>query len=91
MMTPIDLLIYSLAVWYLSYILVYEDGLFGVLKRLRALTTSWSPLSCIVCTAVWAAALVYGLSLVFLPAVYVLALAGGALALHGWSGWRYTP
>lgn len=86
-----DLLIYSLAVWYLSYIAVNEDGLFGILKRLRALTASWSPLSCIVCTALWAAALVYVLSLVFMPAVYVLALAGGALMLHGWSGWRYTP
>ena len=83
----IDLLIIGLATWYIAYAVTSTHGPFNVFERIRKVTTLGGLLTCPVCLAFWAALL-----LLLLPMGVVtqaLGLAGGAMILHSWSGWRF--
>lgn len=79
-----DLLILSLATWRLAFLLARESGPKDSLKRLRAL---FHLPECTYCLSVWIAPVLYVVSLTALrPLVWVLAIAGGAIFLHRWTG-----
>lgn len=85
-MSWLDLLILALATWYASRVLTKEAGPWGLLAKLRAVWPR-GPLTCIYCTAPWAAAALwadyrYG----WPPVVWVLAVAGLALMLRSYTG-----
>lgn len=85
LMTWLDWAMLAAAAWRLAYLLVYEEAPWRLAARLRARFPD-SPLQCLYCTSVWAAALLW---LVWhtpaRPLVDVLAISGLALLL-----WRYT-
>lgn len=69
-----NLIIYALAVWRLSRLLVKEDGPYEIFRRLRirsgieyaqfdrdaiASWPDWNPLTCMCCTSVYTAAMLY--------------------------------
>lgn len=82
-----DWLYYAAAAWFLTYAVTKTHGPFGVFEGLRR----WLPLggltSCIICLMVWVA-----LALRLLGASVVVdacAIAGVALWLHSFTGWRH--
>lgn len=78
----------ALATWYVSYALTSTHGPFHAFDRLRVKVPHGGLLSCPVCLAFWAA-----LVLLLLPhgvVIDALALAGLAMLLHGFTGWRYS-
>lgn len=88
-MTAADLLILTLACWRVAYFVTHDDAPFGVMRRIRERVGGG--LTCIVCTSVWASALVYVLWLTVLqPVVIVAAVSGGALMMHRWVGWNFV-
>lgn len=89
-MTPFDLLRLALATWYVAYVVTKSDGPFKVFAFIRQHLPLGGLTTCIICLSVWAAAALY-LLIPFAPGVLdVLAIAGGALMLHAYSGWRYA-
>lgn len=83
----VDLLVSSLAAWYVSYAVTSTYGPFGVFDWLRTHLPHGGLLDCPVCLAFWAA-----LVLLLLPMGIVtqaFAVAGGAMILHGLGGWRF--
>lgn len=88
-MNPLDLAVLSVASWRLAYMLVREDGPWGVFARLRAATTFGGLLDCVYCASVWTAAgmlllwTIGGLAQTF---VYVLALSALGLMAASWTG-----
>lgn len=85
-MNPFDLLILSLATFYLSYAISSTDGPFHVFGWLRTHVPLGGLTACLVCLSPWFAALFYVLLLTPLAvAVYVLAVAGASVLV-----WRYT-
>lgn len=70
-----------LAVYALSWSLVYSDGAWGLLERFRSIkwVDSFGVLNCIVCTAFWVSIVVY-----FLPfeAVFILGMWGAVVVLE---------
>lgn len=83
-----DLLIIALATWYVAYAVTSTHGPFNAFERVRKVTTLGGLLTCPVCLAFWA-----GLILLLAPMGIVtqaLAVAGAAMLLHGFAGWRYT-
>lgn len=98
-MTPTDLIILSLAIWYSAYVVVKLSGPFNVFGRIRAAVdhtkeTAGSAgefINCIYCTSWWIA--VVWLLVWHTPAqplVYPFALAGAALMLHRYTGGMHT-
>lgn len=86
-MTPINLLILSLATFSMAYLLVKEDAPFKLMARLRSVTTFGGLLTCIHCSAMWCAILCYILiSTPLAPIVYVFAIRGGMQFLYRWTG-----
>jgi len=90
-MTPFEFLLFGLAVWRWSYMLVKEDGLFRAVYRFRVLLASLSSeldelLSCIYCTSIWVVGFLLLLRAVSTPAfeviVYVGALSTLAILVH---------
>ena len=83
-MTPLDLLLISLACWYVSYVIAQLDGPYAAFAWLKARA---SVFKCIYCLSPWIAAIWF---LVYLtparPLVYPFALAGAALMLHRYTG-----
>ena len=79
-----DLLILSLATWRFAFLLARETGPQQSIARLRA---RFHLPECVYCLSVWIAPLLY---LVYLtpaaPLVWVLAIAGGAVFLHRYTG-----
>lgn len=81
-----NLLLLSLACWRLTYMLVWEDGPWEVIKRFREWSgivedgtgseNGWSPLGCMYCTSVWVAGI-----LMILPSWVSKLLAISALAI----------
>lgn len=80
---------YALAVWRLSYLLVKEDGPDRLSRRLREHTgieydehdqvysyPDWNPLTCVYCTSLWVAMLLY-----FAPKWLIQILAASAVAV----------
>ncbi len=83
----IDLVLIALATWYVSYAVTSTHGPFKVFEWLRKTLPHGGLLDCPVCLAFWAA-----LILLLVPmgiVVQALALAGGAMLLHSFSGWRF--
>lgn len=83
-----DLILIALATWYVSYSLTSTHGPYNVFSTLRNKLPHGGLLDCPVCLSFWAA-----LILLLVPmgiVVQALALAGGAMLLHGWSGWRFS-
>lgn len=83
----IDLLLIVLATWYVSYALTSTHGPFNFFDTLRKNLPHGGLLDCPVCLAFWAA-----LILLLVPmgiVVQALALAGGAMLLHSFAGWRF--
>lgn len=91
-----NFLIYVLAVFRLTRLLVYEDGPFDVLPRYRAFLAKHSTknvladmllklFSCKYCLGVWVAII-----LLYVPKVVVtgLALSGGQYLLEDYLDWR---
>lgn len=95
----IELVIISLAAWYVAHVVTKESGPLNAFGRVRA----WSrraikqgegapqgsfaeALECIYCMAFWAGALLYAVWALTpaQPLVYVLAIAGGALVADRW-------
>lgn len=92
----IEFLVISMGAWYMAYVVTHLSGPFNVFGRVR----DWSrrnvkditpkgsfaeAIECIYCIAFWAGALLYAVWLTpAQPAVYVLAIAGGALAADRW-------
>lgn len=79
-----DFLLLSLATWRLAFLLAREHGPKHILDRLRAV---FHLPECVYCLSIWLAPLLY---LVYgteaRPVVYVLAIAGGAIFAHRWTG-----
>ncbi len=83
-----DLVIAAFAAWYVAYAVTSTHGPFNVFERIRKITTLGGLLACPVCLAFWAA-----LALLIAPMGVVtqaLAVAGAAMILHSWSGWRFA-
>lgn len=83
------MMIYALATWRLSYLLVREDGPFRLARKLRDTTgiecddvgnvfsyPDWNPLHCVYCTSVWVA-----IALHFVPSWFREMLAASAVAV----------
>lgn len=79
-MTPISgdvFALYVFAVWRLSYMLVYEDGAFGIADRLRALSNHvglGGLFSCVWCVSVWLSGLMLLTHALAPSAAYIVAL-----------------
>ena len=89
-MTPLDLLLLSVATFYSAYALTTLAGPFHVFTTIREHLPLGGLTECIYCASPWLAALLY---LIWLtparPLVEVLALAGAGLMLGSFSGaWR---
>lgn len=82
-------ILYALATWRISNILVKEEGPFELASKLREYTgietnsvgvvlsyPPWNPLSCVLCTSVWVAAL-----LRWCPSVHGIFAASGVAVL----------
>lgn len=85
-MTPFDLLRLILATWWIAYALSNTDGLFKSFKWTREHMPLGGLTACIICLAPW-----FALILILLNVEIVLnvfAVAGGAVLLHGYTGWR---
>lgn len=84
----LDLVESGLATWRLSYLLVHEEGPWGLAKKLRSATgiqeingkafswPDWTPLACIYCTSVWV-----GFAMLVVPSPIRRALVSSALAI----------
>jgi len=85
-MQPLDLLIISLAAFYLAYAISSTDGPFSVFVWLRAHVALGGLTKCLVCLSPWLAAVFYLIQQT--PAawiVWIFAAAGASVLL-----WRYT-
>lgn len=88
-MTLTDLLTIAAAVWYVSYVITSSDGPFDVFKHLRTRLPLGGLTACIICTSIWVA-IVFTLA----PIGWITqaaAVAGIALWVHNYSGWKYNP
>lgn len=95
---PTLLIVYALAVWRLSSLLVDEMGPLGVFDLIRRLANKLrlgGAFSCVWCMSVWVAALVV-LAHVLAPAAafygaLVLALSAGAVVIQEVVSWLVQP
>lgn len=85
-MSTLNLALIALATWYLSYCISLKDGPFRIFVHLRTVLPLGGLTACIVCLSVWIAIGMYLLSLVFLPAVEIIGMAGAAILLHRFTG-----
>ena len=86
-MTLFDLLIRALACWYVAHAVTSTHGPFGIFHTLRTGLPLGGLTSCPVCLAFWV-----GLLLLLVPdgvVLHALAVAGAAMLLHGYTGWRF--
>ena len=86
-MTPLELLILSIATWRLARLLAAEAGPGQILTKLRERFPLGGVFDCVYCVSIWMAIAVY-LAWLYLPPeiVYVTALSGGAMLLHRYTG-----
>lgn len=87
-MSITDIILVSLACWYMSYSVVKLSGPFGAFTWLR---TKGELFTCIYCVSLYVA---IGFALIWLtparPLVYPFALAGLALQMHRFTGGMLT-
>lgn len=76
-----------LATWYLAYSFTSTSGPFNVFKNIREQFPLGGLTNCIICLSPYIA---LGLMLTkpFKIVLNVFAVAGGAVLLHGYTGWR---
>jgi len=85
-MSPLNLLILSLATFYAAYAVSSTHGPWRVFEWLRTHLPLGGLMACLVCLSPWLAALFYVLLLTPLAVIaYVLAVGGASVLL-----WRYT-
>lgn len=82
-----NLIIYSLAVWYVAYAVTSTHGIGGSFDWMRKNLPHGGLLDCPVCLALWVAILFSLLPFGIL--ISALAIAGGAMILHGIANWRF--
>lgn len=86
-MSPLNLILLSLATWYLAWVLTSKAGPWSIFERFRKRVRLGGLTSCMPCFSFWIALALY---IVFLtsaqPLVYVLAFAGGANLMHRYTG-----
>jgi hypothetical protein len=85
--TPLDLLIMTLATWRVSYMLTKETGPKGLFNFLRRKLARLELLNCIYCVSVWIAAGClacehFNLTLILYP----FAISGAAMMLRSYTG-----
>lgn len=95
----IEFIIIALAAWYVAYVVTQLSGPFNVFGRVREWSrrkiregegtpkgSFAEAIECIYCMAFWAGALLYAIWALtpLQPAIYPLAIAGGALAWDRW-------
>lgn len=85
-MTLFDVLYYSAAAWYIAYVVTSSAGPFNVFVWIREHLPLGGLTSCIICLMIWTA---LALRLIGHNIVTdALAVAGVALWLHSFTGWR---
>lgn len=87
----LDLLVLSLATWRTAYFISRDHAPFGVMDKLRDRLvkdrTKPTILTCVICSSVWAAALMLVLWHTPLqPLVWIAAVSGAALMLASYTG-----
>ena len=87
MTVELEFLLVALATWYLAYAITSTHGPFKVFERIRKFTTLGGLLDCPICLSPWLALLM--LVVPFGVGIIALALAGAAMLLHGFTGWRF--
>lgn len=87
-MQPLDLLLLSLAAWRVAYFIVREDGPGRAMGRIRARLGGAT--ACMYCASVYAAATAYVLYLAAPWVMWVIAVSGGAMMLHRYTGSDHT-
>lgn len=85
-MTPFELITLAAAAWYVAYIVTSSDGPFHIFEKLRARAPMGGLTTCIICLSIWVAIVlrVIGANIV----TDALAIAGVALWIHSYTGWR---
>lgn len=85
-MTPFELITLAAAAWYISYVVTSSEGPFKIFEKLRKHAPMSGLTTCIICLSIWVAIVlrVIGLNIV----TDALAIAGVALMLHSFTGWR---
>lgn len=92
-LSPLQLVILILATWRLAYILLYDDGLFGVFITVRKFGSAiglTELFACIYCMSVWVSAVhlaivllaPYDMMLAVWLYLHWLAISGGASLAH---------
>lgn len=97
-MNPLDLLILSLATWRSAYFIVKDNGPFNFMGRIRARWTDGEYpgsfgelLTCIYCASVWCGLVMWAIyQTPAYPVVQIVAISGGALMLHRYTGGMHT-
>lgn len=86
-MSAFDLLIIALATWRCAMMIAREYGPFHVFEKVRARWPLGGLMTCTYCLSVWFALALYLLAqTAFIPVVYVLAISGGAMLMHRFTG-----
>ena len=90
-MSWLDYVIITLAVLYTAEVISNPKihGPFGVFEKLRTRLPLGGLTSCPWCLWPWLSGAFYVLYLLWPPAVIVFAIAGGAAALHSYTGMRH--
>lgn len=54
-MNPIYFLMFSFAIWRVTYMFVFEEGPYKAVERFRnaIINYPWSPIHCFKCTSIW--------------------------------------
>ena len=86
-MSALNLLLLALATWRCAFMVAREHGPFHVFEKVRARYPLGGLTACTYCLSVWFALAFYALLLTDLaPVVYVLAVSGGAMLMHRYTG-----
>ena len=86
-MTFIELITLSAATWYIAYAVTSTHGPFGMFESIREYLPLGGLTACIICLSLWIA-----MALVLVTHHSILegfAVAGMALWIHGYTGWRF--
>lgn len=76
------------ATWYIAYAVTKTHGPFGVFVWLRDHMPLGGLTTCIVCLTLWVALIISWIMIGYVDIIQCAAIAGGALWLHGYTGWR---
>ena len=90
MNTFLELLVFGIATWRLSYMLVRESGPRQIFTHLRDSTRTWKLFDCLYCVSMWVAPLVYiALTGPLAPLVWIVAGSGLAIMLGSFTSANY--